>query len=68
VAKTNTGPLAEADEAAAELADALGDIGIVLPSLRGDWPAANGGALVQLGAAPTDTVRRLAAWIRGRPS
>jgi hypothetical protein len=68
VMKKSTGPLAQGAEAAADLADALGTIGIVLPSLRGDWPAMNGGALVQLGGAPPETVRQLAAWIRERPS
>jgi hypothetical protein len=59
-------PLKLSEEAAADLADALNTIGIVLPSLRGDWPALNGAPLVQLGGAPPHTVHQLAACIRQR--
>jgi hypothetical protein len=58
-----TDPLKVGDEAAADLADALNTIGIVLPSLRGDWTL-GGNALVQLGGTPPQTARRLASWIR----
>jgi hypothetical protein len=60
-----TDPLKAGDEAAADLADALNTIGIVLPSLRGDWTL-GGNALVQLGGAPPETARQLASWIRDR--
>ena len=61
-------PLKIGEEAAADLADAPKTAGIVLPSLRGDWPALNGAPLVQLDGAPPQTVPRLAAWIRQRPA
>lgn len=56
-------PLTEAAEAAKELADALKLAGFTLPTLRGDFPVA-GRPLVQLGGAPAELVRKLAAWVR----
>ncbi|MEY9838594.1 hypothetical protein [Streptacidiphilus sp. EB103A] len=64
-ADTHSDPLKEAADAAQELADALKLAEFTLPSLRRDFPVA-GRPLVQLGGAPADLVRQLAAWVRER--
>lgn len=55
----------DGESAARELTEALALAGFKLPSLRGDYPVGSS-AHVQLGGAPGQMVRELAAWIRER--
>lgn len=55
-----TDGLREADEAAQKLQEATERVGITLPSLRSDWPACTGAALVDLGRISVSTALRLA--------
>ncbi|MEV7252983.1 hypothetical protein [Streptomyces cyaneofuscatus] len=58
--------LAEGNQAARDLAEALKLAGFSLPSLYGDLPTITDKALVHLGGASAELVRELAAWIRER--
>lgn len=58
--------LAEGNQAAHDLAEALKSAGFSLPSLHGDIPTITDKALVHLGGASAELVRELAAWIRQR--
>lgn len=60
--------LREADEAANRLRDATERLGITLPSLRSDWPACTGAALVDLGRVPAPTALRLAQALNCLPA
>lgn len=58
--------LAEGNQAAHDLTEALKLAGFSLPSLYGDLPTITDKALVHLGGASAELVRELAAWIRER--
>ncbi|MEW1761448.1 hypothetical protein AB0393_33740 [Streptomyces cyaneofuscatus] len=58
--------LAEGNQAAHDLTEALKLAGFSLPSLYGDLPTITDEALVHLGGASAEVVRELAAWIRER--
>lgn len=57
--------LEDGDQAAHELADALGKAGFTLPSLRGGLPVDSKG-FVELGGAGAEMVTQLADWIKAR--
>ncbi|MEW2350365.1 hypothetical protein AB0904_22155 [Streptomyces sp. NPDC006684] len=59
-------PLAEAQNVCAELAEAMGAVGLTLPSLRVDLPSAVGeyGALLDLGRVNLSTASELVLILR----
>jgi hypothetical protein len=62
------GSLQEADEAARRLCAATERVGITLPSLRSEWPACNGAAMVELGRVSAATALRLAQALNCLPA